>query len=75
MPSSKVTSKGQLVIPIELRRRYFIKPGTRVHFEPVENGIMLRPVTREYIDSLQGCLAGLDIGDDVEKGSLDREIE
>lgn len=73
MPSARVTSKGKLIIPIELRKRYFIKAGTRVHFEAVENGILLRPVTREYIRQLRGCLAGLGI-DDVPRGSLDRTI-
>lgn len=73
MPTSTVTSKGQLVIPIELRRRYFIKPGTKVHFEPVEGGILLKPITKEYIRQLRGCLAGLGI-EDIQPGSLDRDI-
>jgi AbrB family looped-hinge helix DNA binding protein len=73
MATSTVTSRGQLVIPIELRKRYFIKPGTKVQFEPVEGGILLKPITPEKIAELCGCFAGLGIGD-IEKGSLDRDI-
>ncbi len=57
--SAAVTSKGQLVIPAELRRRYRIKPGTRVYFEPAEAGIFLRTVNIEDIHALEGSLKHL----------------
>jgi len=69
-----VTSKGQLVIPVELRRRHHIRRGTRVQFQDVEAGILIRPVTKEYIDRLCGSLAGRGIPDDEER-EPDREIE
>jgi AbrB family looped-hinge helix DNA binding protein len=69
-----VTSKGQLVIPVGLRRRHYIKAGTRVQFQDVEGGILIRPVTKEYIDRLCGSLAGRGIPDDEER-EPDREIE
>jgi len=57
--SGTVTSKGQLVIPAELRRKNGIRAGTRVHFLEDELGrIVLQPVSEEYIDRLMGCLAG-----------------
>jgi AbrB family looped-hinge helix DNA binding protein len=57
--SGTVTSKGQLVIPAELRRKNGIKAGTKVHFLEDELGrIVLQPVTEEYVDRLMGCLAG-----------------
>jgi len=57
--SGKVTSKGQLVIPAELRRKNGIKPGTKVHFLEDELGrIVLQPVTDEFIDRMTGCLSG-----------------
>jgi AbrB family looped-hinge helix DNA binding protein len=49
-----VTSKGQLVIPSKLRRKYNIKKGTRVNFLEDEGKILLQPVTREFIDSVRG---------------------
>ena len=57
--SATVTSKGQLVIPAELRRKSGIKQGTKVHFLEDELGrIVLQPATEEYLDRLRGCLSG-----------------
>jgi AbrB family looped-hinge helix DNA binding protein len=52
------TTKGQIVIPAELRRKYGIKAGTRIRF--VEDGerIIMQPITAEYIRSLRGSLQG-----------------
>lgn len=49
-----VTSKGQLVVPSRIRRRFGIKPGTRIHFVEEGDRIIFQPVTREYIDSFCG---------------------
>lgn len=54
------TSKGQVVIPSKLRKRFEIKEGTRFHVEVDEKGhrIILKPITREYIHSLRGKFRG-----------------
>ncbi len=53
-----VTSKGQLVIPSKLRRKFGIRKGTQVAF--VEDGgrLILQPITSEFIRSLRGSLKG-----------------
>ena len=56
MESSTVTSKGQLVIPSRLRKRYGIKAGTRVYFVEKGNEIVFQPVTKEYIRGIHGML-------------------
>ncbi len=38
----RVTSKGQVTIPIELRQRFGIDEQAEVDFEPVKEGILLR---------------------------------
>ena len=53
-----VTTKGQLVIPARLRRRFGIKQGTRVAFSEEEGRIIVQPVTREFIRGLRGSLPG-----------------
>jgi AbrB family looped-hinge helix DNA binding protein len=55
---STVTTKGQLVIPSRLRRKYGIRKGTRVAMIEEETRIILQPLTREYIRSLRGLLKG-----------------
>ena len=54
MHTAYVTSKGQLVVPSRLRRRYGIKPGTRINFLEENGRIILQPVTREYIRGFRG---------------------
>lgn len=53
-----VTTKGQIVIPAKLRRKYGINAGTRIRL--IEDGerIILQPITREYIHSLRGKYKG-----------------
>jgi AbrB family looped-hinge helix DNA binding protein len=54
MNTAYVTSKGQLVVPSRIRRRFGIKPGTRINFVEEGERIIFQPVTREYIDSFCG---------------------
>jgi len=57
--SATFTSKGQLVIPAELRRKHGIQAGTKVQFLEDQFGrIVLQPITEEYINRVMGCLAG-----------------
>ncbi|MFQ5681964.1 MAG: AbrB/MazE/SpoVT family DNA-binding domain-containing protein [Candidatus Binatia bacterium] len=56
METSYVTSKGQLVVPVRLRRKYGITPGTRICFVERDHEIIFQPVTREYIRSVCGML-------------------
>ena len=55
---STVTTKGQLVIPSKLRRKYSIKQGTQVIFLEQQNRLVLQPLTAQFIRSLRGSLKG-----------------
>ena len=55
METAYVTSKGQLVVPSRIRRRFGIKPGTRVNFVEEDGRLIFQPVTREYIESFCGA--------------------
>jgi AbrB family looped-hinge helix DNA binding protein len=56
--SATFTSKGQLVVPAELRRKHGIQAGTRVKFLEDQFGrIVLQPITESYVDRIMGCLA------------------
>ena len=56
METSIVTSKGQVVIPSKLRRKYGIKNGTRIHIFEVNGEMRIVPVTPELIDKNIGLL-------------------
>ncbi len=52
------TSKGQLVIPAELRRKHKIEAGTKAKvFEDQFGRIVLQPITDDYIDRVMGMFA------------------
>jgi AbrB family looped-hinge helix DNA binding protein len=53
-----VKAKGQVVIPVELRRKFGIDEGTRVAFFEEDGRLLLQPVTDEFIDSMCGIVAG-----------------
>jgi AbrB family looped-hinge helix DNA binding protein len=58
LASATFTSKGQLVVPAELRRKHGIEAGTKVAFLEDQFGrIVLQPITEQYIDRVMGCLA------------------
>jgi AbrB family looped-hinge helix DNA binding protein len=52
------TTKGQIVIPAPLRKKYGITEGTRIVITDNGREIILRPITREYLESLRGSLKG-----------------
>jgi len=52
--SAYMTSKGQVVIPARLRRKYGLKEGTKLNFAEEEGRFIIQPVTKEYISSFRG---------------------
>jgi AbrB family looped-hinge helix DNA binding protein len=56
MEESTMTSKGQIVVPAKLRKRYGIKPGTKVYFIERDKEILFQPVTKEYLKNVHGML-------------------
>ena len=56
MEVSVVTTKGQVVIPAKLRRKYGIKIGTKIQFAEENGEIIMLPLTEETIDKNIGFL-------------------
>jgi AbrB family looped-hinge helix DNA binding protein len=59
----KVFPKGQVIIPVDLRRRYNINIGDRIEFLTLKDGIFLKPSRQEpeersLTDELYGMLRG-----------------
>jgi AbrB family looped-hinge helix DNA binding protein len=63
------TTKGQIVIPSSMRRKLGITAGTRINVELDEENsqIILRPITREYIERLSGRFRGSPLLKDLER--------
>ena len=77
METAYVTSKGQLVIPSALRKRYGIKSGTKVQFIERDGEIVIQPVTKEFIRSVCGMLRSgkSATGELLKERARDRERE
>lgn len=50
------TTKGQVVIPLRLRKEFQIEDGTRAVVEAIPEGILLKPVTAATIRRTRGIL-------------------
>jgi AbrB family looped-hinge helix DNA binding protein len=50
------TTRGQVVIPVWLRRQFEIQDGTKAIVEATPEGILLRPITRSTVKRLRGIL-------------------
>lgn len=43
--TSTVTEKGEIIIPTEIRKKYKIKLGTKIHFVEDKGNIRIMPIT------------------------------
>ena len=59
-----VSSKGQIVIPVELRKKFQLKAGTRVSIGERNGQITLTPNPYDELLALRGCLSHVD--EDIE---------
>lgn len=50
------TTKGQVVIPMWLRKQFHIEDGTKAVVQATPEGILLKPVTSVTIRRLKGIL-------------------
>ena len=52
----RFTTKGQVVIPMWLRKQFEIEEGTRAVVQATPEGILLKPITAVSIRRLRGIL-------------------
>jgi AbrB family looped-hinge helix DNA binding protein len=50
------TTKGQVVIPLRLRKQFHIENGTRAVVQATSDGILLKPVTAALIKRGRGIV-------------------
>jgi AbrB family looped-hinge helix DNA binding protein len=58
MHTAKVTSKGQITIPVEVRKALGLETGSKVRFFAQEDGSFVLKRVRSLME-LEGCLKGL----------------
>lgn len=70
----KLSSKGQLVLPKEIRDALGLAPGTTLKIIPRGRTIILEPVATSMIEHLYGKFSGEKLLDDLEADHR-REIQ
>ncbi len=56
MSSAKVTSKGQITIPVDVRSKLGLRPGSRLAFVPTETGAYEIYVQAASVKDLKGVV-------------------
>ena len=64
-PIAKISSKGQLVIPTKLRKKYRLKAGSQVAVEDVDGEIRIKPNPYDALLALRGKYAQYPLEDDL----------
>jgi len=67
MPTTTLSSKGQVVIPRHLREKHRLMSGMRLQVKETDEGLVLSPIRRARVSarqagwrSLRGCAKGTD---------------
>jgi AbrB family looped-hinge helix DNA binding protein len=59
---ARVTSKGQITVPVEIRRTLGVKPGDNIRFEQQKNGIrVVRDASENPFEKWRGIGTGFPI--------------
>jgi AbrB family looped-hinge helix DNA binding protein len=56
METAVVTSKGQIVIPVKIRRKLGIKNGSKIALIEQGDKVIMQPLDKEYFNKLAGIL-------------------
>jgi AbrB family looped-hinge helix DNA binding protein len=59
--TSKVTTKGQIVIPKRIREKYGIYPSTSIRWIEKKEGILMVPDAEDPIVAARGMLKGVGV--------------
>ena len=58
MASARISTKGGVVIPAPLRKKYRLRPGDQVRIVDYGSGLALVPALGDPIEEAQGMVAG-----------------
>ena len=57
MLKARLTSKGQITVPVALRRQFDLEPGDEILFQIEPGGeVRVHPIKRPRLTDLHGCL-------------------
>lgn len=54
-----VSARGQMVIPASIRKRYSIKPNTKVELLDLGKEVVIVPISKQSLSKSRGILKGI----------------
>lgn len=57
MVRARITSKGQVTLPVEIRRRYRLEAGDEIAFSMEERGLRILPLKKRRLTDFQGMFS------------------
>lgn len=77
METSKINTKGQVVIPKQYRKKYGMKPGITISFSEDKKGnLLVKTLNKAYFESFAGILKGKGdlIAELMKEKAIEREL-
>lgn len=73
---SKVTTRGQVSIPFEIRKKFNIEPESKIEWIVEDNVIKIVPLPKGLVAAFRGCGSGKYSSEQlIEERRLEREKE
>ena len=54
MVRARITSKGQVTLPVEVRRRYKLEAGDEIAFQMEDSGLRILPLKKRRLTEFRG---------------------
>lgn len=54
MVRARITSKGQVTLPVEIRRRYQLEAGDEIAFQVEDGGVKIHPLKKRRLTDFRG---------------------
>ncbi|KJS10353.1 MAG: hypothetical protein VR67_18830 [Peptococcaceae bacterium BRH_c8a] len=58
MKTGNVSHKGQIVIPVEIRKKYGLEPNSTIRITEIDGYIAIMPMPKDPIKAARGMLRG-----------------
>lgn len=55
----KLTQKGQVTIPRDMRDRFGLRKGCEVEFEATDGGVLIRPASHQQAERMANAIASV----------------
>jgi len=59
MPHAKLSSKSQIVIPADIRRKLRVRPGDTLEVNIEDDTVTIRKAPGSYLEALESCVSDL----------------